>query len=547
MTSQRVRAAVGPTTEGDMPEEEQIERVAHRRRAWLARLAPLLSASLLCAACTVGPDFKRPVVPVAPEWRASDDPRIARQAATDSSWWKAFGDPTLDRLVETAYAENLSLQVAGLRIVEARARLALVSGKQFPQLQIAYGSASAQGITQYQASGLNLERNFLDFQLGFDAVWELDFWGKYRRGVQAEAASLLATVADYYSAVVALTAEVARTYATLRTYEVLVEQGRANVRLQEDGLHIAESRFRNGATSELDVTQATTLLESTRASIPELEVGAQQASNALCTLLGKPVGSFDSWLTGPKEIPKAPLRVAVSVPAEMLRRRPDIRRAELQAAAQCARIGVAKAELYPSLSLIGTIGLQANTSSSGSMNLFSGDSLVYSVGPRIAWPFFNYGRLKNNVRIEDARLEQLLVGYRSAVLQAAQEVEDALVGFLSAQQTQEFAQNSVTAALRSQELAMIQYREGAVDYQRVLDAQRSLLREQNTLARARSSIATQLIALYKALGGGWELRQGQPFVREQTEREMKERTSWGDLLSEPPEPEREQSTPPAKQ
>jgi NodT family efflux transporter outer membrane factor (OMF) lipoprotein len=530
-----------------MPEREQIERVAPRRRAWLARLAPLLSASLLCGACTVGPDFKRPVVPVAPEWRAKDDPRIAQQAATDSSWWKAFGDPTLDRLVEAAYAENLSLQVAGLRIVEARARLALVSGKQFPQLQIAYGSASAQGITQYQASGLNLERNFLDFQLGFDAVWELDFWGKYRRGVQAEAASLLATVADYYSAVVALTAEVARTYATIRTYEVLVEQARTNVRLQEDGLHIAESRFRNGATSELDVTQATTLLESTRASIPELEVGAQQASNALCTLLGKPVGSFDSWLAGPREIPKAPLRVAVSVPAEMLRRRPDIRRAELQAAAQCARIGVAKAELYPSLSLIGTIGLQANTSSSGSMNLFSGDSLVYSVGPRIAWPFFNYGRLKNNVRVEDARLEQLLVGYRSAVLQAAQEVEDALVGFLSAQRTQEFAQSSVTAALRSQELAMIQYREGAVDYQRVLDAQRSLLQEQNTLTRARSSVATQLIALYKALGGGWELRQGQPFVREQTEREMKERTSWGDLLSEPREPEREQSAPPAKQ
>jgi NodT family efflux transporter outer membrane factor (OMF) lipoprotein len=510
-------------------------------------MAPIAGASLLCAACTVGPDFKRPVAPVAPAWRANDDPRIATQAATDSSWWKAFGDPTLDRLVEIAYAENLSLQVSGLRIVEARARLALVTGKQFPQLQIAYGSATAQGITQYQASGLNLERNFFDFQLGFDAVWELDFWGKYRRGVQAEAASLLATVADYYSAVVALTAEVARTYATLRTYEVLVEQARSNVSLQQDGLDIAESRFRNGATSELDVAQATMLLESTRASIPELEVGAQRARNALCTLLGKPAGSFDDILTGPKQIPKAPLSVAISVPAEMLRRRPDIRRAELQAAAQCARIGVAKAELYPSLSLIGSIGLQANTSGAGSSNLLSSDNVVYSVGPRIAWPFLNYGRLKNNVRVEDARLEQLLVGYRSAVLQAAQEVEDALSGFLNAQRTLVFAQNSVTAALRSQELAVIQYREGAVDYQRVLDAQRSLLEEQNNLAHARSSVATQLIALYKALGGGWELRQGQPFVREQTEREMKQRTSWGDLLSEPPKQEREQRAPPRKQ
>jgi NodT family efflux transporter outer membrane factor (OMF) lipoprotein len=528
-----------------MGNERETGREALRRRAPRARPGwRLVGAALLCSACTVGPEFQSPRAPVASQWRAKDDPRIATQAATDSAWWKAFKDPTLDQLVDIAYAENLSLQVAGLRIMEARARLAVISGKQFPQVQAAYGSATAEGLTRYQASGLNLDRNFFDFQLGFDAVWELDFWGKYRRGVQAETASLLATIGDYYNALVSLTAEVARTYATIRTFEVLTEQARANVDLQEGGLQIAEARFRNGATSELDVSQATSLLESTRASIPQLEVGAQQARNALCTLLGKSAGSFDALLAGPKMIPEAPTKVAVSVPAEMLRRRPDIRSAELLAAAQCARIGVAKAELYPSFSLFGTIGLQANTSGSGS--LFSADSLLYSVGPRIVWPFLNYGRLKNAVRVEDARLQQLLVGYRSVVLGAAQEVEDAMVGFLKAQQVLEYERNAVQAAQRSEELAVIQYREGAVDYQRVLDAQRSLLLEQNNLAHARSSVATNLIALYKALGGGWELRRGQPFVPVPTQDEMRQRTNWGDLLSVPRKPELVEDPPPAK-
>jgi NodT family efflux transporter outer membrane factor (OMF) lipoprotein len=531
-----------------MCSQDNAERVVGRRRSLLREVVSLFALSLSAMACAVGPDFKRPEVPVAPQWRAKDDPRIATQAATDSSWWKSFNDETLNQLVDIAYQQNLSLQQAGLRIAEARAQLAVTTGKAFPQVQVAYGSASAQGLTEYQAAGLNLDRNFFDYQLGFDAIWEVDFWGKYRRGIQAETASLLATVADYYTALVALTAEVARTYATLRTYEVLVEQSRTNVGVQEEGLRMAESRFRNGATSELDVTQATTLLESTRANIPELEIGVQQSRNALATLLSKPTGTFDELLSGSgaKVIPRAPEKIAVSVPAEMLRRRPDIRGAELLAAAQCARIGVAKAELYPSFSLFGTIGLQANTTSSATNNLFSGDSLVYSVGPRITWPFFNYGRLKNGVRVQDARLQQLLVGYQDTVLKAQQEVEDALIGFINSQQTLGYEQSSVQSAQRSTELALVQYREGAVDYQRVLDAQRSLLSEQNRLAKAQSSVATNLIALYKALGGGWEISQGKPFVHEATQKEMMDRTSWGDMLSEPTGAEHEQNQPPAK-
>jgi NodT family efflux transporter outer membrane factor (OMF) lipoprotein len=326
---------------------------------------------------------------------------------------------------------------------------------------------------------------------------------------------------------------VARTYVLIRTDEVLIANTQTNAKLQEEAFTIAEARFKNGATSELDPTQASTLLESTRATIPALQTGRAQAEHALSTLLGQPVGSVEALLAGPKEIPRTPEKIAVSVPAEMLRRRPDIHSAELNAAAQCARIGVAKSELFPSFSLFGTIGLETSTVGSNTPNLFSSNSLFFAVGPRISWPFFNYGRLKNGVRVQDARLQELLVSYRNTVLKAAQEVEDALVGFLNARESMASQQKAVASAQRAAEIALAMYREGASDYQRVIDAQRSLLGEQNSLAETSSSVTTNLIALYKAMGGGWESRQGQPFLPAETETEMRQRTDWGDLLSQP--------------
>jgi len=508
-----------------------------RGRAILVSVSRL-GVLLALGGCAVGPTFKTPQATVNESWRLESDPHLSTQTASDSLWWRTFGDSALDRLVELAYRQNLPLQIAGLRIVEARAQLAVVTGKQYPQIQMATASATALGISENVVNIPNLPRHFGTYQVGFDAAWELDFWGKYRRGVEAEAATLLGSVADYDSALASLIAEVARTYVVVRTFEVLIAQTQENVRVQEQALEIAESRFRNGATSELDPTQATSLLQSTRASIPQLTTGLEQARNALSTLLGQPPGTVNALLAGPKEIPKAPEKVFVGVPAEMLRRRPDIRSAELLAAAQCARIGVAKAELYPSFSILGTIGLQASTAPTVSHNLFTPNALTYAIGPQINWPFLNYGRLTNGVRVEDARFQELLVGYRDTVLKAAQEVEDALTGFINAEATMVLEQAAVVAAARSVEIALAQYREGAVDYQRVLDAERSLLQQQNSLAQTRSSAVTDAIALYKALGGGWELRQGQPVIPAETEREMKERTNWGDLLSQPRAPEK---------
>ncbi|MCF6154002.1 MAG: efflux transporter outer membrane subunit [Candidatus Brocadia sp.] len=514
-------------------------------RHWaIAGTASLLSMVLALSGCAVGPDFVKPEAKIQENWSEKGDSRVATQAAVASQWWRAFNDLTLDQLIKLAYQQNLPLQITGLRILEARARLGIAIGQQFPQQQEVFGSATREGISENAPNSSFRDRNYWDYQVGFDAVWELDFWGKFRRDVQAAHASLIASEADYDDALVSLTAEVARTYTVIRTFEVLIELTRENVKLQEEGLKIAESRFRHGVVTELDVAQARTLLESTRASIPQLQSGLRQAQNALSTLLGQPPGAIQTFLNGQKGIPTAPAEVAVSVPAELLRRRPDIRSAELSAAAQCARIGIAKADLYPSFSLFGEIGFQS--SSQGGVqsnnthfdNIFDSGSFFYSFGPAVQWPFFNYGRIENNVRVQDARFQQLLVNYKNTVLRAAQESEDALIGFLKAQEATAFVQNSVNAAQRSVEIALVQYREGAVDYQRVLDTQRILLQEDVRLTETRSSIATNLIALYKALGGGWELRQGQPVIAESALTEMQKRTNWGRLLPPPsPKPE----------
>ncbi|HKU42125.1 MAG TPA: efflux transporter outer membrane subunit [Polyangiales bacterium] len=485
---------------------------------------------MIFAGCAVGPDYKRPDVKVPESWSASKDPRIATQTEAEVAWWKGFNDPILDKLIDLAYRQNLTLQIGGLRIAEARAQLGIATGQQYPQVQEINAGVDAMKLPKQQSALAGTDSAFFRYQVGFDAVWEIDLWGKFRRGVEAEAMMLYATVADYYYALVSTTAEVARIYAVIRTFEVLIDQATSNVVLQEEALRIAEARYKNGATSELDVTQAQAQLESTRASIPRLQGSLLQARNALSTLLGQTPGSVEALLAGPKTIPNAPNKVAISVPADMLRRRPDVRAAELYAAAQCARIGVAKAELYPSFSLFGSVGLQ-NTSTGG--NFLSSNSLVFSVGPHISFPFFNYGRITNSVRVQDARFQQQLVGYKSAVLKAAQEVEDALAGFLNSQQAVVFEEKSVTAATRSEELALVQYREGAVDFERVLDAQRVLLQRQNALAQTRSDVVVNVIALYKSLGGGWQTRQSEPIVSAETQQEMQERTDWGDLLEQP--------------
>jgi NodT family efflux transporter outer membrane factor (OMF) lipoprotein len=495
--------------------------------------ATLVGAALTLTGCQVGPHYGKPPVKVNDTWNVTS-PQISTQPVADSAWWKAFNDPTLERLIQLAYNQNLPLQVAGLRIMEARAALGIAVGNQLPQNQVS-ASVSRVGLS---TNTINkppaFTRDYWSQQIAFDASWEADFWGKYRRAVKEQKAVYVSSIDDYQNALVSLCAEVARTYVGIRTFEELVEQGRQNVRIQEESLRIADARFRNGATSELDVAQARELLESTRASIPQLEIGLAQSQNALSTLLGQPTGSVQSLLQGPQTIPAAPSQVAVSIPAEMLQRRPDIRSAELVAMAQSERIGIAKADLYPRFVLSGAIGVHSTEPGISPYNFLDPASLIYAVGPRVYWQPFDFGRIRNRVRVEDARFQQALTTYQDSVLKASQEVDDSIIGFVKTLEATSAQQNAVTAARRSVELASLQYREGAVDYQRVLDSQRTLLQEDNNLVNLRSNAATSVISLYKALGGGWEMSVGQPFVPNTIRIEMQNRTNWGNLFSTQP-------------
>ena len=529
-----------------MPTECKSELGTTHRLLDASFVAMLLGAVMTLTSCSIGPHYVKPVLKVNDHWGAPESPQISTQAATDSAWWKAFNDPALERLVQIAYSQNLPLQVAGLRIMEARAVLGVAIGNQYPQQQ-AVVNVTGVGLSKNTANKPpGFVRNYADELVGFDATWEADFWGKYRKSVKAQRAAYMGSVDDYQNALVSLTAEVARTYVVIRTFEELIEQSRQNVRIQEESLRIADVRFRNGATSELDVSQARTLLESTRASIPQLELSLAQSENALSTLLGQPTGSIQNLLQGPQVIPAAPTQVAVSIPAEVLRRRPDIRNAELVAMAQSERIGIAKADLYPHFALSGTFGLHATQSGSQAYNLFSPASLIFLVGPQLYWDFLSYGRIKNQVRVEDARFQESVITYQNSVLKASQEVEDGIIGYIKTIEATAAQQSAVTAARRSVELSASQYREGAVDYQRVLDAERTLLQQDNNLVSLRSSAATNVISLYKALGGGWEMSVGQPFVPDATRIEMEKRTNWGDLFSKQPTTSPSKESPPAQ-
>jgi len=497
-----------------------------------------LGILLLVGGCTkVGPDFVKPDAPIAEQWTETGELQLIPTENDHEDWWEAFKDPVLNKLVNEAYNQNLTLQIAGLRIVEARAQLGLAAGSAWPQQQQATLGAAYSKPSDNTAGSAFLTDTW-NYNTGLQIGWEVDFWGKFRRGIESADAALLASIADYDTVLVSLTADVANTYVVIRTFQERLAIARENVKIQERSLNIADVRFRNGATTELDVQQAKTLLFNTQASIPALEAGLRQSENALSILLGMPPGKIQQMLGQDGKIPAPPTEVAIGIPADLLRRRPDVRGAELQAAAQSALIGVAKADFYPSVALLGSIGLSAteasNTTASGKSGIgewFTSNSLTYMGGPSVTWNIFNYGQISNNVRTQDARLQQLLVNYQNVVLQAAQEVEDSTVGFVRTQEQERYLSQSVTSALRSVDLAVIQYRDGAVDYTRVLNSQQSLITQQDQATVTRGQIAQNLVGMYRALGGGWQLRAGRDFIPEATKDVMSERTNWGNVLT----------------
>ncbi|CAB3754640.1 Outer membrane protein OprM [Paraburkholderia solisilvae] len=496
---------------------------------------PLGAASLVMGLLTslsgcmrVGPDFHPQHEAWSEHWSSASIGQVTQQAAQPDvrQWWQIFGDQNLEHLIAQADAGNGDLKIAGLRVLEARAQLGIALAGRYPQFQQV--NADALYSARKRSDGFNSRSGaYWQYGAGFSLGWELDFWGRFSRAIESADAAFFAAQANRDAALVLLHAQVADTYFTLRTAEARLRIAHENARLQKRSYDIAQKLFKSGETDELDLQQAKTQYLGTLSSIPDLDSQIVLAHHALSVLMGRPPGPLPELeVQSGKEgvVPLVDRAVLQDVPADLLLRRPDVRAAEYQMAAQSAQIGVAKADLYPSVSLLGSLVWTAS-SLTGSPN-----TLAMAAGPSVTWNVFDHGRITNNVRVQDARLQQLTVAYQNTVREAAREADDAATALIAALQRDIILNDAQGAARRSLTLASTIYREGYSDFQRVLDAQRALFAQQDAYIVNRGNAAGSLVALYKALGGGWYSEQ--PLIDPATRQQMQQRTNWGDLLDE---------------
>jgi NodT family efflux transporter outer membrane factor (OMF) lipoprotein len=429
-----------------------------------------------------------------------------------------------------ADVNNGDVKIAGLRVLEARAQLGIAVAGRYPQVQQA--NADVLYSARKRSDGFNPRSGgFWQYGAGFSVGWELDFWGRFSRAIESANAAFFAAQANRDDALVLMHAQVADTYFTLRTAEARLRIARENAQLQKRSYEIAQKLFKSGETDELDLQQAKTQYLGTLSSIPDFESQIVLAHHALSVLLGRPPGPLPELNVQPGKEEVVPLvdrAVLQDVPADLLLRRPDVRAAELQMASQSALIGVAEADFYPSVSLLGSLVWSASSLTG------SPSTLAVVGGPSVTWNLFDHGKITNNVRVQDARLQELTVSYQNTVREAAREADDAATAIIAALQRDTILNDAQGAAQRSLKLANTIYREGYSDFQRVLDAQRALFAQQDAYVVNRGNAVGGLIALYKALGGGWY--SAQPLVDPATRQQMQQRTDWGDLLNEPSAP-----------
>jgi NodT family efflux transporter outer membrane factor (OMF) lipoprotein len=488
-------------------------------QALLARVPLSGAAALLLVAATgctpvreyihngfrVGPDYREPPAAVAPKWIDANDKRVRPGCDDIWQWWKVFNDPALDALICTAYHQNLTLREAGFRILQARAQLGIVKGQFFPQTQNLTGSYTRFGVSKETAgaeSATTIGPRFFDqWDYGFNLDWELDFWGRFRRAIESQSDTLDASVGDYDAALITLLGDIATNYAQMRTFEQRIVYAQRNIKVQQDTLDIVEARFKASTISELDLDQARSTLNATQATVSELEIGLRQSQNQLCTLLGIPPEDLMLRI-GRGPIPTAPPDVVVGIPADLLRRRPDVRAAERRVAAQSEQIGIAQSDLYPHISIDGTLGGSAEKFS----ELFTPGAFNSQISPSFRWDLLNYCRIANNVKLQDARFLELVATYQNTVLTANQEVEDGLIVFLRSQERTQFQQKSVDDAVAAVNVALLQYKAGTTDFTTVTQVEQFQVLQQDILAQAQGEIVTGLVQVYRALGGGWQIR-----------------------------------------
>lgn len=476
----------------------------------------LTTVSFFITGCfKVGPDFTPPLAPVEPCWQASSwqiedfsAPGLNSCCNPPQQWWRLLSDPLLDALVAQAEWASPTVQQALYRIGEARAILGIAIGELFPQQQELVGSSVRFKLSKNSPNSMAADLNYVDHQLGLQAAWELDIWGRYRRAIESAQDFLWSQVADYEDVLLLLRSDIASSYTSIREMQELIAVVEANVAVQRRSVQIAQVRYEVGLVTELDVKQAEALLESTSARLPRLHKQMIAFVNALAALVGTTPSEIQPLFEAGGRLPEIAFEeVCIGVPAELLCRRPDLRKAMFDAAAQSARIGIAMADMLPKLSLSGFVGFESSsdtmsTKTGGGGKFFSGNSFTYFGGPIFSWPVLNYGRLVNHVRAERARFEQLVCAYQEKVLIAQEEVESALTLYLDSQIEARSLEKSSRAAERAVELANKQYVEGDADYTRVLNSQEQQLQQQELLVRARADIVRGLIQSYRAVGGG---------------------------------------------
>jgi NodT family efflux transporter outer membrane factor (OMF) lipoprotein len=463
--------------------------------------ALVLLAALTVAGCKVGPDCCPWHDPLLPEWRQKLDDSLDASGAADEIWWTAFNDPQLNGLVERARAQNLSLYEAELRIREARAQRGVARAGLFPEVgqKDSYARidisdrGSPFGITGFTFPPFNM------WSTGFDMSWEIDLFGRVRRTLEAATADIFAATEGRNAVQVSVLGEVAATYVTLRTFEQRIVTAKENVRIQSETLRITQRKFDQGAVSKLEVAQATTQLHRTLAALPLMYRERDRTINRLCVLQAQQPQDLSAWLGESGPIPKPPATIAVGIPVNLVRQRPDLRRAEWEVIAQSARIGVATAELYPRFSLTGTFTLDA----ADITQLFTGDSIAYQVVPAARWSILNFGRVRSNIAVQQTRWEEALTRYRQAVLQAVEEVENALTAYLRTRDSEVEFSKAVASAKDAVQVAQVKFDAGTVGFQSLLDAQRELAEVQDRHQEVSGNVALSVVALYKALGGGW--------------------------------------------
>ncbi len=437
----------------------------------------------------VGPNYCPPQAAAAKHWIDAADIQQPENCESLCHWWTVFNDPKLNELVYCAYRQNLTLRQAAARVLQARARLGITAGELFPQQQQATGDYRRVGSTGNNFSDL--------WDLGFRLQWEVDFWGRLRRAVISDEALLDASVDDFDAAVVTMLGDIASNYIRVRTDQERIKLLEANIELQRGIVQYIQAQFNAGfRQSELDLDQAISNLRQTEAGIQPLEINRRQAEDALCVLLGIPPVNLSAML-GTSPIPTAPPEVAIGIPCDLVRRRPDVRAAERRAAAQAEEIGIAAADLYPTFTVNGTMGWTAQNFP----DLFRSSAFNGSVGPSFQWNLLNYGRIANNVRLQDAAFQELVAAYQQSVLLASQEVEDGLVTFLRSQRQTKLLDESVTAASNAVKIVVLQYKVGAVDFNRYAVIEQNLVTQQDQAAASHGLIAQGLVETYRALGG----------------------------------------------